>query len=395
METIHIHRRGNELTKNISQKTRLALWTRAAGRCQYAGCNKFLLGDIISGEEKLNKSYVAHIVARESEGPRGDPVRSPQLADNIENVMLLCDAHHRLIDKEAVVDHPEARLLAMKRTHESRIASVTDIQNDMGTHVLLYGARIGEHDCPVRFDLAKQAVLPNRYPLETQGIQLNMVGCSFKDDEQQYWDIQVKNLNLQFQGEIQNRIYRGVIGHVSIFALAPQPLLIVLGRLLSDIPAAEVFQLHREPQTWGWQNDGPQIEFTTSQPESSSGKIVVLKLALSAAVTDARIHEVLGSGVPIWSIAAAEPHNDILRYRDDLSKFRMLVRQTFDRIKAQHGETSEIHLFPVLPVSAAVEVGRVWMPKADLPLVIYDQIRSHGGFANRIRIDANNMKEYI
>lgn len=381
------------MTKNVSDKTRLILWTRAAGRCQYDGCNKPLLGDIISGVEKLNTAYVAHIVAREPDGPRGEPVRSPQLADDINNVMLLCDIHHRLIDKEAVDDHPEARLLDMKRVHESRIAAVTGIQNDKGTHVLLYGARIGEHDCPVRFDLAKQAVLPDRYPLDGHGIPLNMVGCSFKDHEQQYWDFQAKNLALQFSGEIRNRIQRGVIGHVSVFALAPQPLLIELGRLLSDIPATDIFQLHREPQTWSWQNNGPRIEFNATGPENPAGKTVALKLALSATVTDERIHEALGAVVPIWSITAATPHNDVLRHRADLGVFRTLLRQAFDQIKARHGEDAEIHLFPVLPVSAAVEVGRVWMPKADLPLVIYDQIRSHGGFANRLRIDATAMKE--
>lgn len=381
------------MAKNVTDKIRLILWTRAAGRCQYEGCNKPLLGDLISGAESLNTAYVAHIVAREPEGPRGDPVRSPQLANDIENVMLMCDTHHRLIDREAVEEHPEIRLIAMKKAHETRISSVTDVQNDMGTHILLYGARIGEHDCPVNFDLSKHAVLPDRYPLERQAIPLNIVGCSFQDQEQQYWDIQIKNLSLQFQGEVRNRIQRGLIQHVSVFALAPQPLLIELGRLLSDIPAVDVFQLHREPKTWRWQNDGPLIDFETTQPtDNTQGKTIALKLALSATVTDKRIIDVLGN-VPIWSITATNPHNDILRYRDDLGKFRVMLRQTFDRIKAQHGEDAEIHIFPVLPVSAAVEVGRVWMPKADLPLVIYDQVRSHGGFVNRLRIDTAQIKE--
>src|SRR4051812_32631435 len=43
-------------------------------------------------------------------------------------------------------------------------------------------------------------------------------------------------------------------------------------------------------------------------------------------------------------------------------------------------------LFPALPNSASIEVGRVWMPKADLPLVIYDQNRRMGGFIQTLRI---------
>src|SRR4051794_2268290 len=68
-----------------------------------------------------------------------------------------CDRHHRVIDVEAVAEHPDARLLEMKARHEARIEAVTGIDHERRSHVVLYGARIGEHDYPVRFDLAKAA----------------------------------------------------------------------------------------------------------------------------------------------------------------------------------------------------------------------------------------------
>ncbi|WP_367171484.1 hypothetical protein [uncultured Aureimonas sp.] len=40
-----------------------------------------------------------------------------------------------------------------------------------------------------------------------------------------------------------------------------------------------------------------------------------------------------------------------------------------------------------MPVSAAVDVGRVWMPKADLPMRIYDQNKGLGGFIPTILIE--------
>ena len=54
--------------------------------------------------------------------------------------------------------------------------------------------------------------------------------------------------------------------------------------------------------------------------------------------------------------------------------------------KARHGLT-ELHVFPVMPVAAAVEFGRVWMPKADMPLTIYDQNKGREGFYKTIQID--------
>jgi len=62
-------------------------------------------------------------------------------------------------------------------------------------------------------------------------------------------------------------------------------------------------------------------------------------------------------------------------------------------IKAAHGEHTVIHVFPVLPVSAAVEVGRVWMPKADLPLVIYDQNPTVQRFGRTIQIGGDGQCE--
>ena len=60
----------------------------------------------------------------------------------------------------------------------------------------------------------------------------------------------------------------------------------------------------------------------------------------------------------------------------------------FDAIKALHGEPEQVHLFPALPVSAAIETGRAWMSKADLPLVVYDQNRRAGGFEKALTIGA-------
>lgn len=56
------------------------------------------------------------------------------------------------------------------------------------------------------------------------------------------------------------------------------------------------------------------------------------------------------------------------------------MRNLFDRIKAYHGEGVPLNVFPVLPASAAVETGRVWMPKADLSMKIYDQHRTAQAF---------------
>ena len=113
---------------------------------------------------------------------------------------------------------------------------------------------------------------------------------------------------------------------------------------------------------------------------------MALILGLSATVSKDRIVSVLGNDVSIWSITVNSPHNDIMRSAADPSCFRQELRRLFNSIKSAHGEGATINVFPALSVSAAVEVGRVWMPKADLPMAVFDQNRKVGGFVSALHI---------
>jgi hypothetical protein len=109
-----------------------------------------------------------------------------------------------------------------------------------------------------------------------------------------------ENLARQFATKVRERIEAREIRHLSVFALAPQPLLIELGRLLCDIAPADVHQLHREPKGWRWPADGAAIRFRGREPQRMGGP-VALVFALSAAITDDRITDVLGADVTLRS----------------------------------------------------------------------------------------------
>lgn len=368
----------------VSHKTRLVLWARAGGRCEYQGCNRSLIGDLISGNEDANFGFVAHIVAEVPGGPRGDAVRSPALVDDVRNLMLLCHVHHKLIDVDAVPDHPEQRLLDIKVAHEDRIGILTELDRDRASHVLRYGAKIGLHESPVSFEKVRLAMLPEWYPADGRSIAIEILGSVLQDGEDNFWNTEPNNLRRQFESKVRAAIGTREIEHLSVFALAPIPLLVELGRLLCDIVPADVYQLHREPPTWGWLDKGPSVAYEFHKPNRINGSIA-LKLGLSATINDDRITSVLGEDVAIWSVIANPPSNDLMRHPADLSEFRRLMRRVYNEIKAAHGEGSPIHIFPAVPVSAAVEIGRVWMPKADLPLIIYDQNRNMG-FVPRLNV---------
>jgi hypothetical protein len=370
-------------TSYIPLPVRYSLWGIAAGRCQYEGCNKPLWVDSLTKKEG-NYSYIAHIIADSPDGPRGDEELSKKLAKDISNLMLLCDEHHRLIDRIDVEGHPVERLKKMKEKHEKRIELVTSMPDDLRTHVLLYGANIGKNGAPLSMEKAKEAIYPNRFPAENKPINLSMKNSVFYDDESMYWILEKENLNRQFNTKVKQRLTED-IQHLSVFGLAPQPLLIELGRLLSDITTVDIYQLHREPANWKWQENPDEFDYIIKTPPKITAK-VALNLSLSADIDNSRIQKVLGDNVSIWTLTIESPSNDFLKSKEQLKRFREVFRNLLNEIKREHGHDNVLHVFPSVPVAVAIEIGRVWMPKADLPLILYDENRSKGGFIHTFDI---------
>ncbi|KRR25455.1 hypothetical protein CQ14_09785 [Bradyrhizobium lablabi] len=372
--------------KPIPAKVQNVLWARAAGRCQYAGCNKLLIGEQVSGARNANTSYIAHIVGDSPDGPRGDPVLSPKLAHDLDNLMLACDPHHRVIDREMVDAHSVEVLREMKRRHEERIRTVTGIDEDKASHVIRYAAKIGSNESPVEKGAVKWSMIPERYPLDDGWIDLDLVALELRDDDPAYWPTHVKNLQTVFGEKVRGRMERQEIKRLAVFGLAPIPLLFELGRLISDIATAEVRQFLRDPKGWKWDATSPPVRYELHRPDRT-GKLVALKLETSAPVVDERVVKVLGPDASIWSISAAGAHNDIVRRPEDVAAFAKLFRKTLDDIKLAHGEDTTVNVFPAVPVSIAVEAGRSWQPKAHPSLNIYDQNWKLNGFALAHRLE--------
>ena len=368
----------------IPNKVQNALWAKAGGRCQYRGCNELLVGDLMSGKRGGTYGFLAHIVADsgdklKSRAPRYDPVRSPKLAKDIGNLMILCHKHHKLIDVEEVGEHPEDVLLQMKKEHEERIELNTGIGADRASHVLRFGASIGKHPVLVDTSAIFAAMPPDRHPAEHTTIDLQMKNHAAKDDEDGFYETERSNLERLFAQRVAERVEAEDIRHLSVFALAPQPLLFELGRLLNEIVDVTVHQFHREPKGWTWARDADPLEFELHEPQNTGDGPIALKLAVSARIDDDRLHSALSNKTAqIWTVTVPEPHNDIVRRPEDVANFAKTMRRAYAAIQETHGVDAIVNVFPAVPVSLAVEAGRVWMPKVNPALRLFDQVRERG-----------------
>jgi len=229
--------------------------------------------------------------------------------------------------------------------------------------------------------------MPHKTPASATPIEIKVRGTHFADNDPSYWALEIANLRHQMEAQqIKHRMEKGEIRHLSVFGLAPIPLLIEFGHLLSDISAATVYQLHREPQGqgWKWAEDEPAMGLQINKGRPGPER-VALKLSLSAKIDDSRVLSILGEDISIWEVTCSSPHNDVMRREDDLSSFRRLMRNTLEQIKEIHGPEAKLSVFPAIPVSCAIELGRVWQPKAHLAFDIFDQ-SGPNGFQCRHRI---------
>lgn len=125
----------------ILQKDIKLLWGRAASRC--AICKQELTQDKKGSSDSYPIGEQAHIVAENSDGPRGKSILTPEQRNSYHNLILLCPNHHSIIDK-GVEDYPIEKLHLIKSEHElwvqQKLSEPTDspktVANTVYGHVI-------------------------------------------------------------------------------------------------------------------------------------------------------------------------------------------------------------------------------------------------------------------
>jgi len=377
-----------EVTRHIKKEVERELWARAAGRCQFHGCNRILYKSPVT-QERVNISEKAHIYSFSEDGPRGwGPFKKvPHSLNDVGNLMLMCHDCHKTIDQDKDGSKYSASLLQQwKKEHEYRVFTVTGIVVNQKSHVVFYGSNIGEQRSPLQQEDAISAMFPRYYPFSENAVCLSMT-CSHEDNTDAFWESESAHLDRVFSQKITPLIESSPTKHFSLFSLAPIPLLIRLGTLFTDKISVDTYQPIREPKGWQWQEFPEGFEFIIKKPETVNGD-PVLVISLSDIVTHDRIRAVMGERVSIWELTVPKKYigNDNIRNSEQLSMMRSIIRELMVLIKETHGSTTPLSVFPAMAVSCSIEMGRARMPKADMPWVIYDQNNKEKRFIKAITI---------
>jgi hypothetical protein len=383
-----------EASKHIPEAEKIKLWTRAGGRCEL--CNEYLLEDEMT-MLTVNLGELGHNVGRKksSGSPRGLdelPIDRRNLA---ENLLLLCQRHHKVIDdKVARGEFTVEELRRIKFRHEDRIRNLTGlVENDQTVIVRAIGD-IRDGNVAVTEQAVWAAVFAHarRYPFFSLGYRGEGVEIDLRQipDEgtDAYWQEAERRITFIVDGQLRAGIEKNEVKHLSVFGLARIPLLAMLGYHLDDKVPVDVYQKHRDDtESWSWDSDAEAIMFESVRVREGADDRVALVLSLSGTISIADLPSEPVDGTTVYEIrpVGITPNRDILRSRASLDAFARCYHGMLSELERDHPAVRALPVFPSVPVSAAITLGRGLMRDAHPTLQIYDRVDS--GYALALEIN--------
>lgn len=372
----------------IPLQTQLKLWVLSAGRCQFPGCNKSLLKDSLTLKED-NYANIAHIVADSPRGPRGDARLSPALSKDFSNLMLMCTTHHRLIDGRNKGDYSSELLRLYKAKHEDRIRIQTEILDEHTTTVLRFLANIGSQPISISIAQTYRAIFPN-YPEDEKGVVIDLTSIKI-DDDNSYWEVMSKNIKIGVDKIFAQSNDDKKINHLSIFAIAPIPLLMKLGYCIGNVIKTHIYQSHRDTQDWVWKSVAPaEFKYNIKKTDVSMAKNVALVLSLSGKILEDEIKHIVNNDFAKFEISIDSPKVDFLKATSQLDQFKVVYRDAISEIREKYGHDCRIHLFPAIPVPIAIACGSVLLHNVDPEIFIYQKNQKDGLFSAVLTLNKSN-----
>ncbi|MED4697210.1 SAVED domain-containing protein [Peribacillus frigoritolerans] len=323
------------------------LWVTSGGMC--AKCKKVLiLNDI---EKKVSIGEKAHIIGKGTgkNAPRREFAKqygfNSKNIDSIENIMLMCSGCHHVIDTN-VENYPPDMLFEMKNKHEEWVMNRLS-QNNKAIAVLY--KRINS----IPFDSVLLADEIGTLLLDAVSLQEE-----FTDFSPTGWE-QAKKKNQEFFQLIVQTMREYTGAKLCIFPLSPIPLLIHLGKLISDTGPAIIYQYDRETQKWCLEDLSDKAEQQTihvSQSDVVYDSLVVT-IQVSGMIAEEEVKEAVDSPYQHLDLRIEKPRLNAVLYNHDLNAITKEFRKHVYALQDLN-HYKDIHLFYYGPSGLAVELGR-------------------------------------
>lgn len=352
--------RGHDFTVD----TKNTVWRESYGRCMFTGCGEKLDYDNISGTTG-NYAYLAHNVASSEQGARGITELSGKLSNNPDNVLLLCDKHHRLIDKVAASDYTASMLSVMKKEFSIVANSLLDglKYQPIPVYSVLWPVNSQTVSPPSYLQIATSLSRIKRRMHE----QINILS----DNE----DLLINSPDVLWQlmpSVIQNAAdkiiqqTKAFSFNAALFGFGPTSALIGLGAKLGNKNDITPMLRFRDGGNWSWPSGCSvglfyEIEGLDNLKDNADFIINIALTAEPESLISASIALSGKKNAQIITIRAKEEYmgNGAIPHPEDGKAFTSELQSIFHKLKSEYAAQT-IHLFTCSSNAAAVFIGQAY-----------------------------------
>jgi hypothetical protein len=398
--------------KGPDPKTEEKVAYLAGWRCQFRGCAEDL--HVHAGTGTSGRfGYFAHIVASSPKGPRGKVGISHELADSEDNVMLLCDRCHRLIDRVRPKDFPENVLRDMREESIREVRRVLDTLSFDDVQVLKVVGNVSgqthqlfDRDIDLALGERRLRVGPN--PPES----FCRLGDQHHDPlARDYWGALFRTLKTdvpRLQAFLNGTSRDGrPRPKLAVFGLHKTSVLLLAGRMLGDAAGTHVFQPHRNApdgvwnSRWAWP-PGTAVPSTgkyrvqCTRPHSLGDLEACLVVSLTFAVDPRRLTPVCAiegqRQIPTLEVTTDALGSDVIRHPHDL----VLLGEAIDKALRQlqdEWRVQKVHLFIGAPASAVVLMGQKMQARNQATFLCHESPNKDAPFEPTIEISGDHVRE--
>ena len=381
----------------IKLDTANSVWADAGGCCMYTGC-----GEDLSVVPLYNQgariAYLAHIIASDPEGPRGTAEDSHRLSNSRENVMLMCDAHHRLIDAISPSAYSAVRLQEMRREHTSKVRRYREAMKFTEAQVMTLFADLGNvatHFPDSEFLEVLLAEQLSMHPHIKRNLEYRKRDGRTSPD---FWGNYLHEMELDVGTMVREMRSPTSADVLAVFPLHHTPTLVLAGRITGEARRVQVFQPSRQRKSWHWDSNAvaqPAGAFKVSGKTDGESREVLLTIELTAHVemgaVPASLSDAVTSGRMPWiRLMLDSPDGECIRRKEDLEQFMNTARSTINFIQDQ-ARAKRVHLIVLSPSSAAFSLGQLMQVGHHAEFTLYDRANWQQPFVEAFTISGHSV----
>lgn len=343
--------------------------------------------------------YFAHIIASDPAGPRGDPEQSHKRSDDPENIMLMCDGHHRVIDCFAQHDYSPARLFAMREEHVRIVRQATEALRFPRALAITLLANLGNVLTDTTSGDLRKALL------ECERCMLpdveDHIRRTQRDDRRDpiFWSYYLHEHEREIQHLVNSCRASPGAHEIAVFPLHHVPTTVLAGRILGEARLIRVFQYRRDRGTWVWDKGAephPPEDFVLTELNTDRADEVLVSLELTATVDEQAlpaelVPRVASGEVPWVRLTTPNPSTAFIGHPEDLLRFKELARRAVNHVQDVM-RARRVHLIGVSPASAIFSFGQLLQAGHHPPYTIYDRSDRNAEFTPAFTVTGHTVE---